>query len=44
MLSNESNGLKVSILASGSSGNVTYIESEKKKLLVDSGLSGKKNN
>lgn len=42
MLSNESNGLKVSILASGSSGNVTYIESEKKKLLVDSGLSGKK--
>jgi len=42
MISKENNGLKVSILASGSSGNVTYIESEKKKLLVDSGLSGKK--
>lgn len=42
MVSKESNGLKVSILASGSSGNVTYIESEKKKILVDSGLSGKK--
>lgn len=42
MLDSQSNGLKVSILASGSSGNVTYIESEKKKLLVDSGLSGKK--
>ncbi|MDF0479582.1 MBL fold metallo-hydrolase [Vagococcus sp. PNs007] len=33
---------KVSILASGSSGNSLYIESDKKKLLVDAGLSGKK--
>lgn len=31
MLYNQNQGLKVSILASGSSGNVTYIESEKKK-------------
>lgn len=44
MLNSPNQGLKVSILASGSSGNVTYIESEKKKLLVDSGLSGKKIN
>lgn len=36
------NPLKVSILASGSSGNVTYIEAGDQKLLVDSGLSGKK--
>src|SRR5699024_8860237 len=35
-------GLNISILASGSSGNVTYIESENKKILVDCGLSGKK--
>ncbi|MGX7394375.1 MULTISPECIES: MBL fold metallo-hydrolase [Carnobacterium] len=42
MLRGQEQALKVSILASGSSGNVTYIESEKKKLLVDSGLSGKK--
>ncbi|MBE9390299.1 MBL fold metallo-hydrolase [Vagococcus salmoninarum] len=33
---------KVSILASGSTGNSLYIESEKKKILVDAGLSGKK--
>lgn len=42
MLMNQNQGLKVSILASGSSGNVTYVESEKKRILVDSGLSGKK--
>lgn len=42
MITEETDALKVSILASGSSGNVTYIESGKKKLLVDSGLSGKK--
>lgn len=35
-------GLNVSILASGSSGNITYIESSEKKILVDCGLSGKK--
>lgn len=34
--------LKISVLASGSSGNSLYIESEKKHLLVDAGLSGKK--
>ncbi|MDH6363574.1 phosphoribosyl 1,2-cyclic phosphodiesterase [Enterococcus sp. PF1-24] len=33
---------QVSILASGSSGNALYIETEKKKFLVDAGLSGKK--
>lgn len=33
---------KVSILASGSTGNSLYIESEKKRILVDAGLSGKK--
>lgn len=35
-------GLNISILASGSSGNVTYIESAEKKILIDCGLSGKK--
>ncbi|WP_338035351.1 MBL fold metallo-hydrolase [Halanaerobacter jeridensis] len=33
--------LKVSALASGSSGNSIYIESEEKKILIDAGLSGK---
>lgn len=37
-----SDDLKISILASGSSGNSVYIESETTKLLVDCGLSGKK--
>lgn len=36
------NDLRISILASGSSGNITYVESDKKKLLIDCGLSGKK--
>lgn len=35
-------GLQVSILASSSSGNITYIETPKQHLLVDAGLSGKK--
>lgn len=35
-------GFQYSILASGSSGNSFYIETSKKKLLVDAGLSGKK--
>lgn len=39
---NEIDDLKISILASGSSGNAIYLESSKTKLLVDSGLSGKK--
>lgn len=34
--------MKVSMLASGSSGNVTYIETPQAKILVDAGLSGKK--
>lgn len=34
--------MKISVLASGSSGNVTYIETPKKRFLVDAGLSGKK--
>jgi len=33
---------KVSVLASGSSGNVLYIETFKKRILVDAGLTGKK--
>jgi len=42
MSENQQAGLKVSILASGSSGNVTYVESGKTRLLIDCGLSGKK--
>lgn len=34
--------LKVSVLASGSTGNTTYIETPHRKILVDAGLSGKK--
>lgn len=33
---------QISVLASGSSGNSLFIETEKKKILVDAGLSGKK--
>ncbi|SJZ98458.1 Phosphoribosyl 1,2-cyclic phosphodiesterase [Pilibacter termitis] len=36
------NGFKVSILASGSTGNACYIETAQKKILVDAGFSGKK--
>lgn len=39
---NNNHAFQVSILASGSSGNTLFIETEKKKLLVDAGLSGKK--
>lgn len=35
-------GLRVSVLASGSSGNATYIESDTTKILLDCGLTGKK--
>ena len=35
-------GFKYSIVASGSSGNSFYLETPKKKILVDAGLSGKK--
>ncbi|MFV0560650.1 MAG: MBL fold metallo-hydrolase [Enterococcus sp.] len=38
----EKPAFKISILASGSSGNSFYIETDKKRLLVDAGLSGKK--
>ena len=41
-MSQNANGLRFSILASGSSGNVTYVESDRQRLLVDAGLSGKK--
>src|SRR6202000_2863932 len=34
----EAIGLRVSILASGSSGNITLLETEKTRLLVDAGL------
>ena len=33
--------LRFSVLASGSTGNAFYIESEQQRLLVDAGLSGK---
>lgn len=36
------NDLQISILASGSSGNAIYVESDTTKLLVDCGLTGKK--
>ncbi len=34
--------LRFSVLASGSSGNALYVETNKQKLLIDAGLSGKK--
>lgn len=34
--------MRFSVLASGSSGNCTYIETDKQRVLVDAGLSGKK--
>lgn len=42
MIEKNPDGLRYSILASGSSGNVTYVETNQKKVLVDAGLSGKK--
>jgi ribonuclease Z len=35
-------GFKYSIIASGSTGNSTYIETDKRKILVDAGLTAKK--
>lgn len=35
-------GLRISVLSSGSTGNVTYIESPHERLLIDAGLSGKR--
>lgn len=34
--------LKLSVLASGSSGNIIYIESDKTSILIDAGLSKKR--
>ncbi|WP_157055564.1 MBL fold metallo-hydrolase [Liquorilactobacillus cacaonum] len=42
METTKTDDMKISILASGSSGNVTYIETPKQRVLVDAGLSGKK--
>lgn len=42
MMEMDQGGLRVSVLASGSTGNITYVESDKMKLLVDCGFSGKK--
>lgn len=42
LMSLNQSGMKVSILASGSTGNMTYIETDKTKLLIDCGFSGKK--
>ena len=39
---NRTDDLQISILASGSSGNAIYVESDTTKLLVDCGLTGKK--
>ncbi|WP_420852996.1 MBL fold metallo-hydrolase [Staphylococcus lutrae] len=44
LLNNRKGGLliRMSVLASGSTGNATYVESDKGSLLVDVGLTGKK--
>ncbi len=34
--------MQISVLASGSTGNVTYIETPQHKILLDAGLSGKR--
>lgn len=41
-LQQEDFGMRVSVLASSSTGNATYIETPKHKVLVDAGFSGKK--
>lgn len=38
----EQQAFQISVLASGSTGNSLYIETDKKRILVDAGLSGKK--
>lgn len=38
----EKDAMRVSILASGSTGNATYIETPQHQILIDAGLSGKK--
>ncbi|EXJ23264.1 Zn-dependent hydrolase (beta-lactamase superfamily) [Alkalibacterium sp. AK22] len=42
MMATEETGLRISVLASGSTGNITYVESDHTRLLVDCGFSGKK--
>ncbi|MER2063929.1 MAG: MBL fold metallo-hydrolase, partial [Alkalibacterium sp.] len=42
MMQSEQSGLRVSVLASGSTGNITYVETDQTKVLVDCGFSGKK--
>ncbi|GAF41512.1 Zn-dependent hydrolase [Agrilactobacillus composti DSM 18527 = JCM 14202] len=42
MMDDHNSDLRISVLASSSSGNTTYIETPKRKMLVDAGLSGKK--
>ncbi|WP_071131817.1 MBL fold metallo-hydrolase [Enterococcus timonensis] len=42
MQSGLNTGLQISMLASGSTGNATFIQSAQRKILVDAGLSGKK--
>lgn len=43
-ISTDTDEMKISVLASGSTGNTTYIETPTHKVLVDAGLSGKKIN
>ena len=38
----DTDSLRYSILASGSTGNVTYLETNHHRILIDAGLSGKK--
>ncbi|TPR17613.1 MBL fold metallo-hydrolase [Apilactobacillus timberlakei] len=40
IMSNDADSLSVSVLSSGSGGNVTYIETDQHKVLLDAGLSG----
>lgn len=42
MMETAQSGLNISVLASGSTGNITYVESGNTRLLVDCGFSGKK--
>lgn len=41
-MSTQGDDLRISILSSGSTGNVCYVESPNERLLIDAGLSGKK--
>ena len=38
----ETDPLRYSVLASGSTGNVTYLETHNHRILIDAGLSGKR--